>query len=82
MFGIDVLKTGFFYLDFTFCDYRGCFHWYPSAPGVGIVILGNILESAGVPITAIVVSIGVERLFGMLRTSVNVMGDLTACSFF
>ena len=31
---------------------------------------------------AIGVIIGVERLLGMLRTSVNVMGDLTACSFF
>lgn len=54
----------------------------PSAPGAGVVILGSILESVGVPITAIGVIIGVERLLGMLRTSVNVMGDLTACSFF
>lgn len=54
----------------------------PSAPGAGVVILGSILGSVGIPVTAIGVIIGVERLLGMFRTSVNVMGDLTACVVF
>lgn len=54
----------------------------PSAPGAGVVILGSILGNFGIPVAAIGIIIGVERLLGMFRTSVNVMGDLTACSVF
>jgi Na+/H+-dicarboxylate symporter len=54
----------------------------PSAPGAGVVILGSILGSVGIPLEAIGVIIGVERILGMFRTSVNVMGDLCASMFF
>jgi Na+/H+-dicarboxylate symporter len=54
----------------------------PSAPGAGVVILGSILGSVGIPLAAIGVIIGVERILGMFRTSVNVMGDLCASMFF
>jgi len=51
----------------------------PSTPGVGIVILATILQGAGIPSTGIALILGVDRILDMLRTSVNVTGDLTAC---
>lgn len=54
----------------------------PSAPGAGVIVLGSVLESIGIPITAIALIIGVDRLLGMFRASVNVMGDLVTCQVF
>ena len=51
----------------------------PSAPGAGIVILGIVLASAGIPAEGIALLIGVDRLLDMSRTSINVTGDLIAC---
>ncbi len=54
----------------------------PSAPGAGVIVLGSVLGSIGIPVTAIALIIGVDRLLGMFRTSVNVVGDLVACMIF
>lgn len=54
----------------------------PSTPGAGVIVLATVLSSVGVPITGIALIIGVDRLLGMLRTAVNVTGDLTACMVF
>lgn len=54
----------------------------PSAPGAGVIVLGSVLGTIGIPITAIALIIGVDRLLGMFRTSVNVMGDLVTCQVF
>jgi len=54
----------------------------PAAPGVGIVILGTILSSVGIPLTGIALIIGVDRILDMTRTAVNVTGDLTATAVF
>ncbi len=54
----------------------------PSAPGAGVIILGSVLSTIGIPITAIALIIGVDRILGMFRTSVNVVGDLVACMIF
>lgn len=54
----------------------------PSAPGAGVIVLGSVLETIGIPITAIALIIGVDRLLGMFRASVNVMGDLVTCQVF
>lgn len=54
----------------------------PSAPGVGIVILATILETAGIPESGVALIIGVDRLLDMSRTMINVTGDLTACVYF
>lgn len=54
----------------------------PSAPGAGVIVLGSVLASIGIPITAIALIIGVDRLLGMFRSSVNVMGDLVTCNVF
>lgn len=52
----------------------------PSTPGVGIVILATILQNMGIPPSGIALIIGVDRVLDMCRTTVNVTGDLTACS--
>jgi len=50
----------------------------PGTPGVGIIILAMVLETAGIPTAGIVLIIGVDRILDMCRTSVNVCGDLVA----
>jgi len=50
----------------------------PGTPGVGIVILAMILETAGIPTAGIVLILGVDRILDMCRTAVNVCGDLVA----
>jgi Na+/H+-dicarboxylate symporter len=48
----------------------------PGTPGVGIVILAMVLETAGIPTAGIVLIMGVDRILDMSRTAVNVTGDL------
>lgn len=50
----------------------------PGTPGVGIVILAMVLETAGIPSAGIVLIMGVDRILDMSRTAVNVCGDLVA----
>ncbi len=50
----------------------------PGTPGVGIVILAMVLETAGIPTAGIVLIMGVDRVLDMSRTAVNVCGDLVA----
>lgn len=54
----------------------------PAIPGGGVVILASVLQSAGIPTEGIVIIIGVERILGMFRTTINVTGDLAACVVF
>lgn len=54
----------------------------PAIPGGGVIILASVLQSAGIPIDGLLVIIGIDRILGMFRTSVNVTGDLTACLIF
>lgn len=51
----------------------------PGAPGVGIVILSNIVVGFGIPTAGLVLILGVDRILDMSRTVVNVTGDLAAC---
>ena len=51
----------------------------PGTPGVGIVILATILVSVGIPAAGIAIILGVDRPLDMLRTVVNVTGDMVAC---
>ena len=54
----------------------------PAIPGGGVIILASVLQSTGIPTDGLVVIIGIDRILGMFRTSVNVTGDLTACVIF
>jgi Na+/H+-dicarboxylate symporter len=44
-----------------------------------MVILAMVLDSVGIPPGGVMLLIGVDRILDMMRTAVNVMGDLVAC---
>lgn len=54
----------------------------PSAPGAGVIVLATVLGSVGIPVEGIGIIIGVDRLLGMVRSSLNVVNDMTACIWF
>jgi Na+/H+-dicarboxylate symporter len=49
----------------------------PAVPGAGTIVLSTILITVG-----ILLLISVDRILDMIRTMVNVTGDLTACCVF
>jgi len=50
----------------------------PGTLGVGIVILSTILAGVGIPPEGIAIILGVDRILDMVRTVVNVTGDMVA----
>lgn len=54
----------------------------PAVPGAGVVVLSTILITVGIPPVGILLLISVDRILDMIRTMVNVTGDLTACCVF
>ena len=50
-----------------------------GVPGAGTVMLGMVLTTVGLPLEAVGIIMGVERILDMARTCVNVTGDI-ACS--
>ncbi|GAA4271367.1 dicarboxylate/amino acid:cation symporter [Aquimarina gracilis] len=54
----------------------------PAIPGGGVIILASVLQSSGIPTEGLIVIIGIDRILGMFRTTVNVTGDLVACVIF
>ena len=46
-----------------------------GVPGVGLIMLGMVLNQVGLPLEGIAIVMGVDRFLDMLRTSVNVTGD-------
>ncbi len=50
-------------------------------PGAGIVMLGMVLGSVGLPVDAVAIILGVDRLLDMVRTAVNVAGDSFVCAY-
>lgn len=47
-----------------------------GVPGVGLVMLSMVLSQVGLPVEGIALIVGVDRLLDMVRTAVNVTGDL------
>ena len=54
----------------------------PAIPGGGVIILASVLQSSGIPTDGLIVIIGIDRILGMFRTTINVTGDLVACVVF
>jgi len=52
-----------------------------GVPGAGIITLTLVLIQAGVPETGIALILGVDRILDMMRTAVNLTGDLTVTAF-
>lgn len=52
-----------------------------AIPGTVIVMMTMVLSSIGLPLEAIALIAGVDRILDMITTSVNVTGDLSACVF-
>ncbi len=52
-----------------------------GVPGVGLITLAMVLKSVNLPVEAISLIIGVDRLLDMARTTLNVMGDtIVSCA--
>lgn len=54
----------------------------PAVPGAGVIVLSTILITVGIPPVGILLLISVDRILDMIRTMVNVTGDLTAACVF
>ena len=52
-----------------------------AVPAVGIVMLTIVFDQVGLPIEALGIIFGVDRLLDMIRTAVNVTGDGVAVSY-
>lgn len=50
-----------------------------GVPGAGMVMLAMVLQSVGLPVEGIAIVAGVDRLFDMGRTTVNITGDAACC---
>ncbi|WP_194757532.1 dicarboxylate/amino acid:cation symporter [Aliidiomarina indica] len=46
-----------------------------GVPGVGLIMLAMVLQQVGLPIDAIALIMGIDRLLDMTRTAVNITGD-------
>ena len=44
-------------------------------PGAGMVMLAMVLQSVNIPIEGIALVAGIDRLFDMGRTTINITGD-------
>ena len=49
-----------------------------GVPGAGMVMLAMVLTSVGLPIDGIALVAGVDRIFDMGRTTLNITGDASA----
>lgn len=49
-----------------------------GVPGSGMIMLAMIFTQVGIPLEAVAIVAGVDRILDMARTSVNVMGDACA----
>lgn len=46
-----------------------------GVPGAGMVMLAMVLESVGLPVEGIGLVVGIDRIFDMGRTTINITGD-------
>lgn len=49
-----------------------------GTPGAGMIMLAMVLQSVGLPVEGIALVAGVDRIFDMGRTGLNVFGDISA----
>ncbi len=49
-----------------------------GVPGSGMIMITMIFSQVGIPLEAVAIVAGVDRLLDMARTTLNVTGDATA----
>lgn len=76
-FGVDIGLTGYLtvILTATLASIGTA-----GVPGVGLIMLGMVLQQVGLPLEGIAIVIGVDRLLDMVRTAVNITGDAVVSS--
>lgn len=52
-----------------------------GVPGAGVIMLGMVLTSVGLPLEGIGLIYGIDRILDMIRTTLNVTGDASAAVF-
>lgn len=52
-----------------------------GVPGAGMIMLAMVLQGVGLPVEGIALVAGVDRILDMIRTSLNVLGDLSCALF-
>ncbi len=52
-----------------------------GVPGSGMIMLAMVLQGVGLPVEGIALVAGIDRILDMIRTSLNVLGDLTCAVF-
>ena len=57
-------------------EYLNCSIGTAGVPGAGLIMLSIVMAQVGLPLEAIAVVAGIDRILDMARTSVNVAGDL------
>ena len=50
-----------------------------GVPGSGMIMLAMVLQSVGLPVEGVALVAGVDRIFDMGRTTINITGD-AACA--
>lgn len=50
-----------------------------GVPGAGLIMLTMVLTAVNLPLEGIALIAGIDRVLDMMRTSVNVIGDASAC---
>ena len=50
-----------------------------GVPGAGVIMLTMVLQSVNIPLEGIAIVAGVDRIFDMGRTVINITGD-AACT--
>ena len=46
-----------------------------GVPGVGVIMLGMVLQQVGLPLEGMALVMGIDRFVDMFRTTVNITGD-------
>ena len=49
-----------------------------GVPGSGMIMLAMVLQAVGLPVEGIALVAGIDRIFDMGRTTLNITGDATA----
>lgn len=50
-----------------------------GVPGAGLIMVSLVFTQISIPLEALALIAGIDRVLDMIRTSINVLGDATGC---